>query len=191
MVKLVNTQDFMKVYPNTKMYGPYKSKQDNRLRVVLVCLTTKKKTTISYPKYLVEIKLNRYLTKKETVHHIDGNPLNNDLSNLTVLPLKKHASLDSKKRIGQELICQWCKTSFFVEGHVLRYRERTGDNANSFCSKSCSGKYGKYVQLTGKRIKKVKIDKAYAQEQYIGNSILEELNIGEILTVKADDNTEA
>jgi len=35
---------------------------------------------------VVEKALGRYLTKKEVVHHIDGDPANNDLVNLFVFP---------------------------------------------------------------------------------------------------------
>lgn len=191
MAELVDATDFMKVYENTKLYGPYKSKQDNRLRIIVVDKITKKKTTISYPKYLVEIKLNRYLTEKETVHHIDGNPLNNDLSNLAIVNRSKHSSIDAIKRKDTILKCQWCNKSFIVKGSKLRHRQRKDRQSNSFCSKSCSGKYGKHVQLTKKTFNKVKIDKDYVKERYTGDSINEELNIGETLTVKADGNTEA
>lgn len=39
---------------------------------------------ISYARYLVEQYINRQLTKKEIVHHIDGNSLNDQLNNLYV-----------------------------------------------------------------------------------------------------------
>ena len=41
-----------------------------------------KRITLSYPKYLIEVHLDRYLEKEETVDHIDGNFLNNVISNL-------------------------------------------------------------------------------------------------------------
>ena len=62
-----------------KVYGPYKAK-DSRLRVVLAFKDGSKKT-VSYPKYIMEIHLGRYLTIDETVDHIDCDPLNNDLTN--------------------------------------------------------------------------------------------------------------
>lgn len=37
--------------------------------------------------------LKRNLIKNEVVHHLDGNPKNNDLSNLIVMPRKFHTSL--------------------------------------------------------------------------------------------------
>lgn len=41
---------------------------------------------------VMENHLGRYLEKKEVVHHIDGNKQNNELSNLELTTLSKHAS---------------------------------------------------------------------------------------------------
>ena len=49
---------------------------------------------MSYPKYLMEIYLERYLEENKTIDHIDGNPLNNELSNLRVLNRQEHCSND-------------------------------------------------------------------------------------------------
>ena len=173
-----------KVYENCKIYGPYKSQKDNRLRVIIV--NGKEKKTVSYPKYLIEIELNRYLAENETVHHIDGNPLNNDLSNLKILDRIVHSKQDSIIRCDEVLICQWCKNEFTVKGKKLHHRNRKQNNSNSFCSRRCSGQYGKFVQMYN-----LKFDKVHIQERYIRNSVNEELNIGEILTCNDDDNTEA
>ncbi len=188
-MELVDMSDFMtKIYQNFKVYGPYKSKKDNRLRVVLVDNITKNKQTISYPKYLIEIELNRYLAENETVHHKDGNPLNNDLSNLIVLDRNEHIKFDAVRRLDEILICQWCGKEFLLEGKKLYQRSRKDrpDKSNSFCSKICIGKYGKHVQIS-----KIKFDKIHIKERYIRNSMTGELNIGETLTFKDDGNTEA
>lgn len=188
MVEQVDTTDFMnKIYENFKVYGPYKSSKDNRLRIILVNNITKEKQTISFPKYLIEVKLNRYLAENETVHHLDGNPLNNDLSNLIILDRVEHCKLDAVRRLDETLVCQWCQKEFVVKGAFLRNRNRKDrpQQVNSFCSKSCTGKYGKYVQTTNK-----KLDKVHIKERYTRNSMTGELNIGETLTFKDDGNTE-
>ena len=149
-----------KVYVNGKIYGPYLAK-DNRLRIVYV--ENNIKTTVSYPKYLMELNLNRYLTEKETVHHIDGNPLNNDLSNLQILERQEHCKQDALKRDGKTIICQWCKKSFFVKGSKLIQRQRKDKKSNSFCSKQCTGKYGAFVQNGGKPFSKVNIERTYSK----------------------------
>lgn len=47
-------------------------------------------------RYLMEKKIGRKLKKYEIVHHIDGNPSNNNLSNLLLLSLSEHTSLHNK-----------------------------------------------------------------------------------------------
>lgn len=172
MVKLVDALDFMSnLYNNYRLYGPYKSKQDNRLRVVLVHELTRAQKTISYPKYLVEIKLNRHLDTNDTVHHIDGNPLNNDLSNLTVLNRSQHSKLDAIKVQNVIVHCIWCEKPFLIKGHQIRQHNRR--ESGPFCSKLCTGKYGAYIQNGGKVLSKVKIDKVHVKERYTGDSINE------------------
>jgi transposase-like protein len=55
---------------------------------------------------LVEQREGRTLDRNEVVHHIDGNPLNNTLSNLTILSraehTRQHHSRVSKKRWSAE-----------------------------------------------------------------------------------------
>ena len=190
MAKLAVALDFMEnLYENYKLYGPYTGK-DNRQRCVLVNKSNKKdKKTISYPKYIVETSINRYLTEEETIHHIDGNPLNNDLNNLAVITRSAHSKLDSQRRKSVNVSCLECKKLFTIDGSKIRYREI--GKAGPFCSRNCSGKYGKKVQLGHKKLNSTNYLKIYAKEPYRGNSISEELNIGEPLTVKADGNTEA
>jgi hypothetical protein len=168
------------------VYGPYLSKQDNRLRII-VKFPNGNKTTISYPKYLVEINLNRYLTKSETIQHLDGNPLNNDLSNLIILEKNYHAKIDAKRRYDVIATCQWCKKDFSIKGNILSQRYRKDRQSNSFCSKQCTGKYGAFVQKTNVKFPKIEFEREYYIERDIRNNINEEQNIGECLTA----NTEA
>ena len=71
------------VYENCRFYGPYLNKKDNRLRCIVV-FPDRVKRTISYPKYLMEVHLDRYLEEDETIDHIDGNPLNRELNYMIV-----------------------------------------------------------------------------------------------------------
>lgn len=151
-----------KLYENKKIYGPYLAK-DSRLRIIVV--ENDRKTTVSYPKYLMELSLNRYLTKTETVQHLDGNPLNNDLSNLIVLGKSEHAKMDAKRVNDVVLTCQWCKKEFLVKGSFIHNRLRKDRHSNSFCSKECSGQYGKSIQLGFPKLNKIEIERIYRIER--------------------------
>lgn len=145
------------VYENCKIYGPYLNKKDNRLRCVLV-FPDKTKRTISYPKFLMERYLDRYLDVDETVDHIDGNTLNNDISNLQILKLQEHAKLDVKRNKDVVVKCLMCGKNFTISGSSIRNHNRDNhNNSGYFCSKQCVGKYGSMIQHG--KIKPVIIDK--------------------------------
>jgi endogenous inhibitor of DNA gyrase (YacG/DUF329 family) len=159
------------VYKDCKIYGPYINKKDNRYRCILVHLNGNKQT-ISYPKYLMEVHLGRYLEENETIHHIDGNPLNNDISNLKILDRKEHCYNDALKNKEIKVKCSYCGKEFTIKGKYVHRRNRKDRNSSGyFCSKRCSGKYGKLIQLG--LIKPTIVDKI-VPNKYKGKSAQEE-----------------
>lgn len=46
-------------------------------------------------RYIMEQHIGRFLTKEEIVHHLDGDKLNNDISNLRIMSQSEHAKLHS------------------------------------------------------------------------------------------------
>ena len=76
-------------------------------------------------RHIASIKVGRWLSTDEHVHHIDGNKLNNDIDNLEVLSCSEHA----KRHKGEtpEAICIVCGTSFKAIGKV-----------NKYCSYNCT-----------------------------------------------------
>jgi hypothetical protein len=150
----------MRVYENCKVYGPYSDNKDKRLRVAIV-FNDGRKRTVSYPKYLMEKKLGRYLLDNETVDHKDGDFLNNDYDNLQILTRQKHCSKDAKKLVSQKFICPMCKSEFELSGkklsNILRDRRRKKDapKFGPFCNKSCAGKYSASIQYGYKKKPKV------------------------------------
>lgn len=130
----------MKVYENCRLYGPYKSKKDNRLRIQVI-FSDGRRTYMSYPKYLMEVHLGRYLEKDET------DPLNNDISNLTVIDRAEHANNDAVRNKNITVVCQYCGKEFTIPGSKIRGRNRTDRHQSGyFCSRECTGKYGNAVQ---------------------------------------------
>ena len=127
-------------YQNWKIYGPYLRK-DGRKHVIAVHNLTKKKKTISFPKYLVECHIKRYLKKDETIDHIDGDFNNNCLENLKVLNRSEHAKQDVLRLKPQYFICEVCKKEFKLKGTKLHdaYHARKSNKKGPFCSKKCAG----------------------------------------------------
>jgi len=134
------------MYENCVIYGPYTS-DDGRLRIYVSGDTIN--TTISYPKYIMECYINRYLLPNEIVHHIDGDVSNNDISNLIVLDRSEHAKLHANRLIEQEFVCPYCNTSFILVGTKLKNAIANSKRGKRgpFCCRSCAGKYGRSIQL--------------------------------------------
>lgn len=107
---------------------------------------------MSYPKYLMEQKIGRPLSPLEEVHHIDRNPLNNDMSNLELRMKGEHQSEHSTKYFDKNVKCAWCGKEFVWTAKQQRqHRGNCGDSSEAFCSKSCCGSYGRELQLQRRR----------------------------------------
>lgn len=101
----------MNIYEGMKCYGPY-TRKDGRQIVILKTPGIKNNRTVSYPKYIVECYLGRYLDNDETVDHIDGNFLNNDIDNLRVVPRSEHVRSHQVHKVAQNRICPICGCEF-------------------------------------------------------------------------------
>lgn len=99
------------MYDGKKLYGPY-TRADGRQIVVLRSpggtRNDNDQVTVSYPKYLMEMKLGRYLEEDETIDHIDEDFRNNDLSNLRILKRSDHSRSHAVRRIPTKHICPVC-----------------------------------------------------------------------------------
>ena len=135
------------IYENViKTYGPYLGK-DKRYRSILKFNDGTKKG-MSYPTYLMEMHLGKYLEEGETIGRSDGNPLNNELSNLRVLNRQEHCSNDCVRNNSIIVTCTYCGKTFEIEGNKINSRNRRDRHLSGyFCSRRCSGKYGKEIQL--------------------------------------------
>ena len=101
--------------------------------------------------------LGRTLKPNEQVHHMDGNPLNNDIDNLLVLPRELHDFIhekDYRKYYDKIAICDYCGKEFVWKAHSQQQYyaniKRRKNMRGPFCSKSCAGKFGTDEQLRRK-----------------------------------------
>lgn len=79
---------------------------------------------VYYHRHVASIKEGRWLSTLEVVHHIDGNKLNNELSNLQVMTSKSHAELHQAEAILNkvELTCPVCGSLFSVSAKKVELR---------------------------------------------------------------------
>lgn len=133
---------------------------------------------MSYPKYLMEQHLGRYLDVNEQIDHIDGNPLNNDISNLQILKLGEHQKLDVLRNKDITVNCKYCGKEFTIKGSTLHYRNRSDrPHSGYFCSKTCSGKYGRDIQLG--KVKLTKTDKVLPEKYKVKSAQTEKSDVEE------------
>lgn len=156
----------LKLYPQyTSVLGPYK-RSDGRKHIVLNNCSlpngTKGKTkTISYPKALVESNLGRTLLPNETIDHHDRDKTNDDLNNLKIKNRSEHSSIDNIRVKVEPIECPQCGNTFTPTRHQITTRAES--KAGPFCSRKCSGKYGKGVQNGDSPMDRNKIQKTYYQ----------------------------
>ena len=97
-------------------------------------------------RYIMEQILGRKLTKDEVVHHIDGNKLNNDPSNLQVMSRAEHTRLHSKmgsyafteetiERLREKIKDAWKRGDFnSLKFSVCAYDKETGVLVKEYAS---------------------------------------------------------
>lgn len=123
-----------------KLLSPFKQKyrmgyivinNENRKNVILFN-NKKDRTTISYARYLMSVKLKRFLNKNEEVDHIDNNKTNDRLNNLQLLTPIQNRNKTAKGQTKLKFICPVCKKKFKL---TLRQSHRE----NPCCSRTCGG----------------------------------------------------
>jgi hypothetical protein len=146
-----------------KVFGPYDVGKVGR-KIVIVIDDDGNRRTVSYPKYLMEQHLGRKLDPDQcTIDHWDSNVLNNDLSNLRIVPRDQHSANDTRRVRLLDLECANCGEGFQRSPRLVRDKSKKG-KVSAFCSKSCAGKYSRDVQLGNRE--KLPVPKPPASEYY-------------------------
>lgn len=118
----------------------YLVNSQNRNSVCLYNTKDKSRKTISYAKYLLSHKLNRYLLSDEEADHIDNDPTNDSIDNLQILSPSENC-IKYRNHVGKSMVeysCPICDKVFSVrrgQSHLVKKSK----NAVA-CSRVCSGK---------------------------------------------------
>ena len=83
-------------------------------------------------RYVMEQYLGRKLTSKEAIHHIDGNGLNNSITNLQLVNWGQHANIHKGSYFYENAICKCGNTKVIANGLCNR----------CYCREYARNKYG-------------------------------------------------
>ena len=126
-----------------------KSKQDGRSRVDLFN-SNADRTTISYARYLLSIKLGRFLAENEEADHINKDNTDDSLDNIQLLTVEEHRAKTGNERRGRAfvtLICPQCLQEFQKEARFIK------PDTIPKCSRRCNALYTRSQGKWGGRTK--------------------------------------
>lgn len=113
-------------------------KKDGRTRVDLINSNTDR-TTVTYARYLLGVKIGRYLTEQEEADHINNDCTDDSIENLQVLSIEEHKAktkLHVEGRTYLDCVCSYC-------GKEFQREKRHMQGLKTLCSRSCNAKYNR------------------------------------------------
>lgn len=114
-------------------------------RIVDLYLNDTTRTTISYARYLMGVKLGYEVPDHLEVDHIDDDKTNDDINNLQLLTQEENKLKEQYRYIMFEQVrygfyCAYCTNSFILTEAEVKARLAQG-RVYAFCSRSCSAKF--------------------------------------------------
>ena len=129
-----------------KVFGPYEIGDVGR-KIIIVIDSDGKRSTVSYPKWIMEQHLGRKLDSNlETIDHINTDKNDNRIENLRIMPRDQHSAEDAIRVRPITITCVQCGKVFERSPRLVKNKSNHG-KVSSFCSKECAGRYGRQVQL--------------------------------------------
>jgi len=114
----------------------HKKEKRNMLCIIF---PDKSRTTTSYARYLMSVKLGRKLDINEQVDHIDEDKTNDDINNLQILSnydnVQKHLDIKNKRSVMIQLTCPICKITFERSPQRVNFKLKQGKQPT--CGKYC------------------------------------------------------
>ena len=137
-------------------------------RNVILFNTQSDRSTVSYARYLMSIKLGRFLTDQEEVDHKDDNKTNDDIDNLQILTPEQNKEKQRLHYINNvqqkfDLECPNCGKSFTLTEREMGGRITQIQKNNSigliYCSTNCAGIFNSLINPS------IKIGKTITEDQ--------------------------
>ena len=147
-------------YPFTELYNAGYTHVGNEGRKLI---TLKKfngeLVGTSYARYLMAVKLGRFLTDQEEVDHIDNNKTNDDPNNLQILTPEQNREKQRLHYINNvqqkfDLACPYCGKDFTLTERDMKmkfdYFHKNNGSGLIYCSSSCNAKYNSDTNPIGR-----------------------------------------
>lgn len=99
-----------------------------------------RKRNMTYARWLMQEQLGRQLTEDEHVHHIDGDALNDTVSNYRVIARSDHGREHSGATEMVTFTCPMCGITTTKEARFVRHNRRQG-KLGPFCGRVCAGRF--------------------------------------------------
>lgn len=95
---------------------------------------------------IMEKYIGRKINDNEQVHHIDGNPKNNNINNLQLLTQKEHMQLHNKLKTKYiNINCGYCNKQITIRKKYYDWKIKNGQK-KFYCSRQCIGYSRKFNQ---------------------------------------------
>ena len=117
------------------------------------------RSTVSFARYLMSVKLGRFLTDQEEVDHIDDNKTNDDPNNLQILTPEQNREKQRLHYINSvqqkfDLACPYCGKDFTLTERDMKmkfdYFHKNNGSGLIYCSSSCNAKYNSDTNPIGR-----------------------------------------
>lgn len=113
-------------------------------RIVDLYLNDSTRTTISYARYLMGVKLGYEVPDHLEVDHIDDDKTNDDINNLQLLTGEENRLKQEYNYVMNQtnygFHCAYCDIPFILPEREVKKRLYCGGEL-AFCGRSCSAKY--------------------------------------------------
>lgn len=116
-----------------------------------VCLVNNRqdRTTISYARYLMCVKIGYILSDEYEVDHVDDDKTNDDIGNFQILTKQQNIEKEQRRLsllVTKTFQCN-CGNLFTLRDRDVNMKIKAG-NKKFYCSRECSNKYKEY-NITG------------------------------------------
>ncbi len=111
-------------------------------RTLILFNSSDDRTSTQYARYLLAVKLGRFLNDDEQVDHKDNDKTNDNINNLRLLTKTENRLKEQIRYLEEDQICfgyycAYCETKFILTERQKNMKMKAGTEY-AFCSRSCA-----------------------------------------------------